>query len=1561
MLVFNDETSNFLFPPHSPLQQPYGICTVNVLFDGFNRSIPLKSFALIKFLKLEPKRMDGQSIFSEAEYSAQILEANPWLPKLSIRLIRVFSQDSLAISRKQMKFKAFQHWARQSVLLQRCEELSKHLSERLEVVNSLRECYLRDVINIKYQLESFLKKDSNKASKISSNLIKETEAIPSVDLRHLALKNLEDSSSFHMQEPVLGSGLQEAVKEYMSNPWEKSMMYRKLRSFEEKKRVIPPSGGGTISLYAPNRYKLYVNYCDKCIGLMTLVKDWNYEVETSLKSRYDVEVAEKKIENLNKFIENLNQIIIQQNDEIQILKKRNQSLESCTSWFEAWDQSKQVAEKELKLQRMAEKWKNIAEMNMAETESVAYTIGIQAEKRANIYQSQINTLTKLLKEETALRIEKENLLKKSEEENQLKANRIITLDSFILRQKTDIQDLKVEVDKLDKGKEQLNNIISALQKELSNTQQLSQKQLDQRNAQLTKMANDLDHVNELKEDLMHKLRDAELREITMNTRIKGLDSALQTMTRKAEVGNMKISRPADIRHISDLTNKLEIATKCISMDVLVLVQHLVEPSPHTCIAPPEYLLEELEDEYDSNSIDSDEIRRRRKKSTFRGLAAAYDHGIHTSKLFSNINAHFGSDGITFGRSSYPQPCRSFKAVAVAVLFIVRWSFAAKGKQYGLLGNYGYQVVLHMAETKSGNLEEKVNDLNQQLLEIVPNLEDMTIQRDVLKEDLEYQRSLNLKLQEEIRDSAHKLKILSDALASGDKSKLIEMERQEKTRIKVLCQSQRTVASMLVNLLVFLRRKISVLLNPRSEISQPPTVAAHTLTTEELHKLKESNVNFEQYNNAILKKVRVGYMTDKFKAAHRDLCLWIRKHKNEKAIYPVKLESMHCSKDGFKSLLEEDFEHVSLLQYHVLNEVYNLERLCSRLRSEKYLAIEDAREMRERCKELQEKESALTLAAFKQVAVNAAKKNKVKATAASSTSSVSSSAVSSVANSQPSAINAQPPQPLQNPISPVPQPQTPSQSQSSAFERQVELIAESNTLRAQIKELERFNKALLVRFNKERVERSAQTDHTGAVGEGIGGGSVYGATSPPLQYSAKKKSTQNVLRQSSRYISIDESSRALEEALHKSSTAYRAEITLLKESESELQQKLSDALYQVTDLRTQVEQLTESKLSLESTLDDVALDYRYIDKQNQLLRVAVKDSYRAHIDEVEKLMSGLAVESDHDGTLTLPNRVLDGSIAKVTTRSYGTQIACAVCALRPTTIPNSDPHSVLESTVPHPTQQHVTATTGLLASGLDHMAGVNPSMDKIRIAKPRFINKDGIKNRLTEGSKTMPYTLHGDSVSLALNESLYTTALQQAPQRRLSSDHQLKSDYLPFGNNMTTSVASTTWSKKRPSTAVRADDSVSDRRRDASITNMKTGNGSNSRFRKLRNIPNQSDSGLNEDVLPVSQMPTSASDGKLTLAKNPITTGTSALSERQFGAMLGKRLTTNAAAYIQQQIMDAPNIKIPKAYDALHPTLTTWTETGTMIKSNQHSQEVVDGEASVNKSIKSGKRPNTAST
>ena len=99
---------------------------------------------------------------------------------------------------------------------------------------------------------------------------------------------------------------------------------------------LPETGGESIPLCAPARHKLYVKYCNDCIGIISLVRSWNTEVEDAMRFRIEHGVLDQQIVELRKLIGNLNIII--ENQEVALNKEvaKNKELEEANSWFANW-------------------------------------------------------------------------------------------------------------------------------------------------------------------------------------------------------------------------------------------------------------------------------------------------------------------------------------------------------------------------------------------------------------------------------------------------------------------------------------------------------------------------------------------------------------------------------------------------------------------------------------------------------------------------------------------------------------------------------------------------------------------------------------------------------------------------------------------------------------------------------------------------------------------------------------------------------------------------------------------------------------------------------------------------------------------------------------------------------------------------------------------------------------------------------------------------------------------------------------------------------------------------
>lgn len=152
----------------------------------------------------------------------------------------------------------------------------------------------------------------------------------------LAVASTCDSSN-HLQDTMLGAGLasDEEKAQWKKNPWE-NKAYKRYKELMGKGSVMSmPTEITTISMYAPSKHRLLVRYCRQCIGVMSLVAEWNGDVQEAFKTRVDA----KSNEELRKVIRNLNEFIFEQADKYDKLHSEFELLKKGNKWFDTWKET----------------------------------------------------------------------------------------------------------------------------------------------------------------------------------------------------------------------------------------------------------------------------------------------------------------------------------------------------------------------------------------------------------------------------------------------------------------------------------------------------------------------------------------------------------------------------------------------------------------------------------------------------------------------------------------------------------------------------------------------------------------------------------------------------------------------------------------------------------------------------------------------------------------------------------------------------------------------------------------------------------------------------------------------------------------------------------------------------------------------------------------------------------------------------------------------------------------------------------------------------------------------
>ena len=293
------------------------------------------------------------------------------------KLDDIMSIDPFIRNKKSILLKAFVVWSKVHPLNQKCNELAHQLQERLSVVESLRDSYLRDVVAVKYYLNKIHEYKQAQDEQIKANGLPDMydlHAIPSTSLRHIIDKAKQGSemTSDSLQEALIMSGLITPGSGKEIQVWDKSKMFKKQMKVKHGHSYkLPKTGGGTINLSAPGKHKVFVRYCNTCIGVMSFVHEWNQSIEEGLRRNVENLSYEANLQKLKNSIMSLNKIIEDQEKELLELKKKYYTLQNSGKWMEDWKNSLEIKESGVDfMKEELSKWKNCAGMADAEKETM---------------------------------------------------------------------------------------------------------------------------------------------------------------------------------------------------------------------------------------------------------------------------------------------------------------------------------------------------------------------------------------------------------------------------------------------------------------------------------------------------------------------------------------------------------------------------------------------------------------------------------------------------------------------------------------------------------------------------------------------------------------------------------------------------------------------------------------------------------------------------------------------------------------------------------------------------------------------------------------------------------------------------------------------------------------------------------------------------------------------------------------------------------------------------------------------------------------------------------------
>jgi hypothetical protein len=187
-------------------------------------------------------------------------------------------------------------------------------------------------------------------------------SVPSMDYRKLIERSHSENSSNQLRDGLMDTGLisEEIKKKWGANPWEQGHAY------QVYKRIDPDrlkTGGATVNLYAPSRHRLYIKYCRSCVGVMSLVHDWNADVEMAL----GVKMAEDTNLELRKVIHSLNTVMSEMSTKISMQTETIEGFEKGSKWWTEWAQKQTISEEaDLKIKQLRTwylRWEETARMS----------------------------------------------------------------------------------------------------------------------------------------------------------------------------------------------------------------------------------------------------------------------------------------------------------------------------------------------------------------------------------------------------------------------------------------------------------------------------------------------------------------------------------------------------------------------------------------------------------------------------------------------------------------------------------------------------------------------------------------------------------------------------------------------------------------------------------------------------------------------------------------------------------------------------------------------------------------------------------------------------------------------------------------------------------------------------------------------------------------------------------------------------------------------------------------------------------------------------------------------
>jgi L-lactate utilization protein LutC len=440
------------------------------------------------------------------------------------RLIQIKKAQNNRL-RLETLLRAFYRWSYEFPLAQKCDELAKQLRERNLMLDTVRSSYLRDVVSVKHHLDRINDAEADEENpslvKLKQNMY-DLHTLPSVDLRGL-VENARASvrqSSAQLREGLVDAGLLDPETLRTLNPWDESRGYRRLMRIKKGGAAKPPDvEGESIALAAPSKKKLFVRYCKECIGLSMFIKDWNREVELSLKFKADFCNIDNLIQEYRSVIEKLNGTIEGQETEIVRLLERTSKLETANAWFEKWGVLKEAGragnggimdEYEQKMM-----YKHTSEMARAEIESFAFNSAMRLEVREKQHLAAEMTHRQRLREaelskdaDSKERVKLMQEFRKTQQDLQARVNEITELSQANSVKEAEKAHLNQKLAAAEADNKQLHSVIDKKEADYGTLRDESNTKIEDLNYQIRQLSSDYNNqentIDELRDSVINK-------------------------------------------------------------------------------------------------------------------------------------------------------------------------------------------------------------------------------------------------------------------------------------------------------------------------------------------------------------------------------------------------------------------------------------------------------------------------------------------------------------------------------------------------------------------------------------------------------------------------------------------------------------------------------------------------------------------------------------------------------------------------------------------------------------------------------------------------------------------------------------------------------------------------------------------------------------------------------------------------------------------------------------------------------------------------------------------------